>query len=577
LSSLTPSPVPAGKLRELAELHERRERYAHAATVREDPTPGALALRMDPMAIQTPALDVIDDCLVSVRDCIDGMFRRRRKLADLRREGYELRAAISGAVELVPPVGTDRLAIAMPPQEGKSTRVSRVNPLWLLRQFPGLRMGIVSYDGNIAGQFSFQIREDIKLHDGEAGEIDLGLRLVKDQKAMSRWMLTNGSTVYAIGIGGGLAGRPLDVLVIDDPVKDQKAADSEIMSAQAWVWWQTIARPRLAPWAPVIVVSTRWHEGDLIGRVVSKQEEDEAQGLEHYDRWEVVNIPAQADHDPAKGETDILGREPGEYMLSARGRTDDQWEATKAATGSRYWLALYQGRPAPAEGEVWKRTWWRRYAQPLWSLDSSGCYRIPGFEVWQSWDCAFRDTDSSDFVVGQVWAKRGADSYLVYQVWKRMGFIDTLASIRRVSSLFPQASRKLIEAKANGDAVIDSLKHEIPGIIPSTPYTSKVARATAVSPFIEAGNVHLPTSACATLDPEIAWDPEHLILEAVAFPNGRHDDQVDATSQYLQHAYLVGGEAVLSTPEGRINGRQQPERKLSPLQERLHRLGRASQ
>jgi predicted phage terminase large subunit-like protein len=189
---------------------------------------------------------------------------------------------------------------------------------------------------------------------------------------------------------------------------------------------------------------------------------------------------------------------------------------------------------------------------------------------------SLRATDASDYVVGQVWAKRGADSYLVYQVWSRLSFTDTIAAIRRVMRLFPQSRRKIIEAKANGDAVIDSLRHEIPGIIEAHPYTSKAARATAVSPFVRAGNVHIPSGHAASMAPEIAWDPESFVLECTAFPNGAHDDQVDACSQYLHEAYLVGGTVTLLVPESRMAPRHANTRALSPLRQRLHDLQRRS-
>lgn len=348
--------------------------------------------------------------------------------------------------------------------------------------------------------------------------------------------------MYAVGVGGGLTGRPLDVLLIDDPVKDIRAADSVKLSADAWEWWQTVARPRLAPWAPAIVVATRWHELDLIGRLLAKQAEDEAAGLEEFDRWRVVNIPAEADHDPAKGETDILGREPGEFMVSARGRTRAQWLATKAATASRFWSALFQGRPSPGQGDVWLQEWWRRYQQGMTTAQYNGGYWVHGASsVIQSWDFAFKDSAQSDYVCGQVWAKMGADAYLIYQRWARLDFTASLDAMRDVTRLFPQAHRKIVEAKANGDAVMSTLSHEIPGIIPATPTQSKEARATAVSPFLRAGNVWLPTMTVAVADPQLAWDPDGFIAEATAFPKGAHDDQVDAASQALAELFLRGG------------------------------------
>jgi predicted phage terminase large subunit-like protein len=539
---------------------------------RIDPTPGHLALRLDPLSIQTPALDLIDQKLIGVRDAIAGMYERRQRLAELKAIGLAVDLAIERAAHEIPSVGIERLLVSIPPQEGKSTRISRIFALWMLRQFPRLRIGIVSYDGEIAAQFSYMIRADVETF-GPGSDTDLGLRMARDQRAMSRWQLESGATVYAIGIGGGLAGRPIDLLLIDDPVKDQRAADSVVMSSAAWVWWQTIARPRLAPWAPVVLVSTRWHEADMIGRVLAKQAEDESEGSVHFDTWDVVNIPAQADHNPDKGETDVLGRAPGEFMISARGRTKAQWEATKTATAPRYWTALYQGRPTPDVGDIWLRTWWRRYDTPLWERQSNGTYLLPGYDVTQSWDFAFGKTSDSDYVAGQVWAKRGADSYLVYQVWSRLSFTDSIAAIRRVTRLFPQARRKVIENKANGPAVIDSLKHEIPGIIPANPYTSKVSRATAVSPYIRAGNVHLPTSNVATMELELAWDPEALIVEATSFPNGQHDDMVDSVSQYLEEAYITGGQAIMTAP-GRAPVRSIVDPGLSPIQRRISQAQR---
>ncbi len=220
------------------------------------------------------------------------------------------------------------------------------------------------------------------------------------------------------------------------------------------------------------------------------------------------------------------------------------------------------------------RTWWRRYETPLWTQGADGTFAIPGYEITQSWDCAFRATDASDYVVGQVWAKRGADSYLVYQVWARLSFTDTIAAIRRVTHLFPRATRKIIEAKANGDAVIDSLRHEIPGIIGARPYASKLARATAVSPFVRAGNVHIPSGHAASMAPEISWDPESFLVECTAFPNARHDDQVDACSQYLYEAYLIGGTITVHVPEARMIRRRTDNHALSPLRRRLNDLQR---
>jgi predicted phage terminase large subunit-like protein len=139
--------------------------------------------------------------------------------------------------------------------------------------------------------------------------------------------------------------------------------------------------------------------------------------------------------------------------------------------------------------------------------------------------------------------------------------------------MFPQSRRKIIEGKANGDAVIDSLRHEIPGIVVFEPgRDSKEGRATAVSPYIRAGNVHLPTTRVASMSPEISFDVEAFILEATSFPNAAHDDQIDAASMYLIETYLLGGQATLSVPTGVIPlsaVRRREQQGLSPFQQGL--------
>ncbi len=161
--------------------------------------------------------------------------------------------------------------------------------------------------------------------------------------------------------------------------------------------------------------------------------------------------------------------------LGARQRTAAEWEQIRIQAGSRVFVALYQGRPSPDQGNVWQRQWWRRYrdaavvAAPRQSPAPTWCTRCD--EMVMSWDMAFKDTKSSDFVVGQVWARRGADVLPA-----RPGAQAAVAS--RTHSIaftahgarkWPQATRKLVEDKANGTAVISTLKSKIPGIVADQP------------------------------------------------------------------------------------------------------------
>lgn len=423
-----------------------------------------------------------------------------------------------------------RLAISLPPQEGKSYAVTRPVPLWLYLTDPALRLGVACYSQELAEEFGGGIRDWIAENDGTHDTIDLGLRISRDSKAKRYWSIAGHMGRFmAVGMQSGtLTGRALDGLIIDDPFGGSDDADSKSFRDSVWSFWTGKAIPRLPPAAWVIVIQTRWHEDDFIGRLAAGPDAN---------RWRIINIPAQADHNPAKGETDPLGREVGEYLQSARGRTPADWESRKIELGTRMWNALCQGRPSPELGDVWKRPWWGRYDTPAWSIQPDGTYRTDADDVILTWDMAFKDTKGSDYVVGQVLGRWGAEVKLLDQVRRRMTFTQTVAAFKHQADKWPQASKKLVEDKANGTAVIDTLRKKVPGIKPVTPHESKYARANAVAPFIEAHNVQLP-------DPSIAlFNVDEFLDEVSAFPNGSHDDQVDAFSQGLGEMYLGGAGA----------------------------------
>jgi predicted phage terminase large subunit-like protein len=453
-------------------------------------TPGQLAVAFDHRTVRTPALDLIDRELIRAFNTPDS-----------------------------------RLIISVPPQEGKSTRVGVYFPLWVLDQRPSTRIVMTSYSDRLAKRNSRNVRNAI-IQDGHR----LGLAVSNDVANQNEWQLSGyDGGIYATSIGGPLTGTPADLMIIDDPHKGAKEADSELQREDVWEWWQSTASTRLGGGAKVIMILTRWHEDDLAGRFLSAPDGH---------LWRVVNIPALADHDPEKGQTDPLGRAPGEWLVSARNRSPEEWEAIKVRVGSRTFNALYQGHPSPTEGGMFKRTDWQYYTAPLWTEDPETGARYTtgaGDTLTLSWDMTFKDTQSSDYVVGQVWLHRGANVYLLDQVRRRMTFSETLAAFKAQVARWPQADTKLVEDKANGTAVMDMLKKSIPGIVAVNPKESKEARAAAVSPFTEAHNVHLP-------DPELAPWIEDFVDEAASFPNGAHDDQVDAFSQALNRMLVRAGQ-----------------------------------
>jgi predicted phage terminase large subunit-like protein len=469
-------------------------------------TPGEMAHHIDPRTVQTSALDILDAALV---DAANGK--------------------------------RPRLIFTMPPQEGKSWRVSRAFPLWLLHRNPDLRIGIVSYAEDLAVAVAGKVRDDLASHP------ELSLVVSKSTRGKGEWSIEGyQGGVIARGIGGGLAGRPLDVLVIDDPLKDRKEADSEVYRKRAWEWWTEVGSARLGPAAIVIVITTRWHEDDPVGRLMA--EERNNPGTSDKLAWRMINIPAKAEHEdgndkckcggagaiPQCAGRDVLEREHGQYMVSARGRTQEEWENRERTAGPYAWSALYQGHPSPADGGILKREWFKIYTDTRAVQRSDGTWMAVGADTaWLSVDASFKDTSESDFVCMQVWGQRGARAWLLDQVCDRMDFNRTCQELRFMCAKWPQIGGKLIEDKANGPAVIASLSHEVPGIIPVTPTESKESRVHSVVPFIVSGSAEWP-------DPITHPWMVGLLEEATSFPNGVHDDMVDTASQLLRHLFLAG-------------------------------------
>jgi predicted phage terminase large subunit-like protein len=410
-----------------------------------------------------------------------------------------------------------------------------------------LRGNLISYDLDNASQFTSAMLADITTFDGREGNIDLGLRLRWGQRAQSFFALTSGGYIRARGKGGGVTGRPAEIAILDDLLKDQEDADSEISKAKLWTWLQTVLFPRLAPDAPVVMPMTRWADDDPVGKFMQQQEELEAQGVTDFVPWTIVNIPAEAE------ENDPLGRKPGEWLLSARGRTDAQWRAIKATTDAKYFDSLYQGRPSVAGGDVFLEEWLREYNDPVWRYDpETNAYYSDEWRLWQTWDFAFRDKKSNDFVAGEVWATRGAQSRLVTLINQHLSFTDSVEAMKRMSRLFPTSEMKIVEGKANGDAIIDTLSKEIPGIVRADPKQSKVERARMVTTYFRAGNVEFPSPRLVSSNPELAFDLDAFKHQVLTFrENAPHDDMVDAMTQFLRERYSAG-DASVEIFDGRV-------------------------
>ena len=424
-----------------------------------------------------------------------------------------------------------RLMITMPPRHGKSELASRRFPAYALGRYPDMGIICASYSADLATRMNRDVQRVID--DPAYRAIFPGTTIAgKAQTQQGSWLrnadyfevVGRKGSFRSAGVGGGLTGFGSSIAIIDDAIRNRQDADSPTVRQTVWDWYTSTLYTRLAPGGGIIVINTRWHSDDLSGRLLEAQAKGEG------DKWRVVNFPAIATEDepPYRKKGEAL--HPERYPLEAL-------ERIRQAIGTRDWEALYQQHPVPDGGAIFKEEWLQRTWLPKdlpAKFDS----------VIMSWDLAFKSTDASDFVVGQLVGRHGADYYILDQERGRWSFTETKAKVKelaeRARARFPRiAPRILIEDKANGPAVIDALKHEVSGIIPMEPDGSKEARAHAVTALFEAGNVLLPDRSLAP------WVDEYR-LELTRFPSGAHDDQVDATTQALR--YLSAGHRLNINP-----------------------------
>jgi predicted phage terminase large subunit-like protein len=427
---------------------------------------------------------------------------------------------IASALERVERGACRRLMIWAPPRHTKSELASVRFPAWYLGRNPGKFVISMSYGQSLADTFGRAVRNLIR--DPVHRATFPGCSLRGDSKAASRFHTERGGVYHALGFDGSVTGKGAHALIIDDPVKNADDASSESYREKQKVTFARDLKTRLQPDAAIVVVQTRWHEDDLSGWLLR----------ESSDPWEVICLPALAEETNALGQPDPLGRAPGEalwpewYSVRALEEIRDQ-----PGMGSGWW-ALYQQRPRPETGGLLQKAWWKRWRRTPCPPEMAGAWvelpkRDAFDEITLSWDMAFKGTAKSDFVVGQAWGRIGrARFFLLDQVRGRWDFPETVRQCEAFAKRWSTAREVLIEDKANGPAVIQSLSTKIPRLIAIAPEGGKVARVHAIAPLVQAGNVFIPD------DVEATWAPG-FVAEASDFPSGVNDDQVDTMSQAL--------------------------------------------
>lgn len=400
-----------------------------------------------------------------------------------------------------------RLMLFMPPRHGKSFLASERFPAWHLGRHPDHEIIVASYAKAQALKRSRAAQKVVR--SGVMRETFPNFEIDPTRTAVEEWETTAGGLYKAVGLDGGSTGYGAHILIVDDPVKGWKFALSPTIRKRTQEWYRTDGATRLAPGGGVIVIQTRWHEDDLAGWLLREAEKGTG------DQWEVVSYPAIA-------EEDEKYRKKGEALHPERWPLAEIKARIRVA-GPYGGPALYQQRPTSLGGNLWKERWFKYFRH----------FPKPGdvIRYIQSWDCTFKDLESSDFVVGQVWAEvLGNDGlrhyYLVHQVRGRWDIVETIKQIEAVSELYPEAHDKLIEDKANGPAVISLLRGKIGGLLPIEPEGGKAVRMVAASGPIADGRVHLP-------DVSLWPDVIDYIDEVTKVPAAPHDDQADSTSQAL--------------------------------------------
>lgn len=402
---------------------------------------------------------------------------------------------IAKALEEVYEGTTRRLIIACPPQRGKSELASIRFPLWVLARKPSSRIIITSYSTETAERFSREARHIAQTRDFRM--VFPERKLSQEEYAVGFWRF-QGYTGYirAAGIGGPITSYGADLIIIDDPFKDREEADSEVMRQRVWDWFVSVALSRLSPQGAVVIIATRWHEDDLTGRLLRERKEE----------WKYLHIPAITED---------------RVVWEERWSRED-YEKIRLEIGARDFEALYQGNPVPEEGAIFSRDYFK-------IIDS-----IPHDLIYQCrfWDLAISTKEGADYTVGAKIGIREDGSVVVLDiVRKRMEWAEARERIIECAKRDGEKCPVVVEGTAFQTIAIDDLARDMIFIrVPlhkALPVKDKQTRARALAARGALKGIYLLRAP---------WNDD-LLEEVLRFPQGKHDDIVDALSGAFGHFY----------------------------------------
>ena len=394
-----------------------------------------------------------------------------------------------------------RLMLFMPPRHGKSTLASVAFPAWHLGRNPQHEFISCSYSGSLAMGFSRKVRGLLR---EEGYKSAFKTRLDPQSQSAEAWLTTSGGGYVAAGVGGGITGKGAHILVIDDPVKNRDDAESANARSSAWDWYTSTAYTRLAPGGGVLVILTRWHDDDLAGRLLKA-------AADNGEQWEVVNYPARA-------EVDEAFRKQGEALHRER-YDEDALARIEKAVGPRDWSALYQQNPVADDGEYFTRDMINYYDNDDIDHDRMRFYC--------AWDLAIGKNDRNDYTVGIVVGVNEQDQLFVVDMVR--GRFDGFELVEQILDMYEMWKPSIIgiekghiemalgpflEKRVRERGLYEAYFKDL-----KTGRRDKEARARAIQGRMQQGMVFMPR------DEEFTGP---LVAELLRFPNGVHDDQVDA-------------------------------------------------
>ncbi len=450
-----------------------------------------------------------------------------------------------------------RLIVNIPPRHGKSELISKFFPFWYLGNFPEHNVFLVTYQNKFAEQWGKRIKELFI----EYGEELFGIKLnSKDASAKSLRIQNYGGTLYCVGSAGALTGRGANLIVVDDPIKNDKEATSQLQRENLWHWFKATLFTRLEPNAVVALVMTRWNEDDLVGRILESYDfyvisdsnisNLNAKGRE--DLWFLLKLPAIAT------EQDTLGRKAGEPLWNERFNIVSLNERQKVL-GDFWFSALYQQEPKPATGKIFRREKFRYFTKSsnyfeLAVPEKSGFNKEFVFSaecsVFATVDLAIKTNQQSDFTVAIVFAVSKDKKIFVLEVVREK--FDAADHLSFLESLFFRWKPRLIgiESVQYQASLLQQARRLGLPIKELRADRDKISRSLPIASMMDAGVVFFRRDA--------NW-LETFESELIEFPNGKHDDQVDAFAYIAQLIEPISSAKVYGSSKNKPKGYQQIE------------------